>query len=388
MWGCSSALAFDICRRQIPLDASLGMLQRRPIATWPHFTTTVRCFAWRLASVFFWSIGGLAQLNIDQFAAEGGALKETSKVPLLFSLVIGVGLGSVLAGVWSHGRVELGILPLGAFGIALTSMMVFLVQGTIFDPESIWTTKFILACVLLFLLGSSAGLVFRSPRSISAASQSGQFEGRDLGCHQLFSLHRRTDSGVSVFRPALSHVRRNAGQSLARVPRFDTASAGARTDRSRSHAVCRQGWQSEPPPSLEDALEDIDPAYQSQALVELLWIEFEARGETDSPATKKEYYDRFPQHKPLVKAVHDQVSGLPLLTSQQIFLFAGIGTIPVFIYVLCAIPQGYDPISRVAIEQHPLPRARLRGRESSPGRRGVTSIQPRFVDRRNPAPID
>jgi hypothetical protein len=52
-----------------------------------------------LGIVFFWSVGALAQMNIDQFAFEGGALAETDKIPLLISLVIGVGLGSVLAGV-------------------------------------------------------------------------------------------------------------------------------------------------------------------------------------------------------------------------------------------------------------------------------------------------
>ncbi|MEO2023620.1 MAG: MFS transporter, partial [Pirellulaceae bacterium] len=61
-----------------------------------------------LGIVFFWSVGGLAQLNIDQFASEGGGLIETDKVPLLFCLILGVGVGSVLAGVWSGGRVELG----------------------------------------------------------------------------------------------------------------------------------------------------------------------------------------------------------------------------------------------------------------------------------------
>ena len=109
-----------------------------------------------LGIVFFWSVGALAQLNIDQFAAEGGALNETAKVPLLFALVIGVGAGSVAAGVWSAGRVELGILPLGALGIALSSMTLCLVPGTVIDPQARWTAGFLCACGLLFLLGSSA----------------------------------------------------------------------------------------------------------------------------------------------------------------------------------------------------------------------------------------
>ena len=47
-------------------------------------------------------------------------MHETDKVPLLIALVLGVGIGSVLAGIWSGGHVELGILPLGAFGVAVS----------------------------------------------------------------------------------------------------------------------------------------------------------------------------------------------------------------------------------------------------------------------------
>ncbi len=111
-----------------------------------------------LGIMFFWSLGALAQLNIDQFVAEGGALKETDKVPLLLSMVVGVGVGSVLAGIWSGGRVELGILPLGACGVAIWSMALFFVQDQIVDPTGSFTLGYGFACAFLLLLGVSAGL--------------------------------------------------------------------------------------------------------------------------------------------------------------------------------------------------------------------------------------
>jgi len=111
-----------------------------------------------LGIMFFWALGAMAQLNIDQFVAEGGATRETDKAPLLVSLVIGVGVGSVLAGIWSAGRVELGILPLGAGGVALSCVLLFTVQGTIVDPAATLTAGFVLACIFLFMLGVSAGL--------------------------------------------------------------------------------------------------------------------------------------------------------------------------------------------------------------------------------------
>jgi len=110
-----------------------------------------------LGIMFFWSLAALAQLNIDQYATEGGAQYETDKVPLLLSLVIGLGVGSVLAGIWSAGRVELGILPLGAAGVSISCVLLFTVSGTLFDPPGT-TLGLALACAFLFLLGSSAGL--------------------------------------------------------------------------------------------------------------------------------------------------------------------------------------------------------------------------------------
>ncbi len=111
-----------------------------------------------LGIVFFWSIGALAQMNIDQFAMEGGAATESAKTPLLIALVLGVGIGSVLAGIWSGGRVELGILPLGAAVVSASAMLLFLVDGDIFTHASSWTTDFYFACLLLFFLGAGAGL--------------------------------------------------------------------------------------------------------------------------------------------------------------------------------------------------------------------------------------
>lgn len=111
-----------------------------------------------LGLAFFWSLGLLANLNIDQFAMEGGALHESDKAPLMIGLVFGIGCGSVLAGIWSGGKVELGIVPLGAAGIALCSMLLFTVQGIIITPGETVTFGFVVACLFLTGLGFSAGL--------------------------------------------------------------------------------------------------------------------------------------------------------------------------------------------------------------------------------------
>jgi len=111
-----------------------------------------------LGIMFFWKRVHVAQLNIDQFAFESGATRQTQIVPLLLSLVAGLGLGSVLAGVWSGGRVELGILPLGAAGLVLNAVLLFFVPQDVITSASAWTGYYLWTAVLLFALGVSAGL--------------------------------------------------------------------------------------------------------------------------------------------------------------------------------------------------------------------------------------
>jgi acyl-[acyl-carrier-protein]-phospholipid O-acyltransferase/long-chain-fatty-acid--[acyl-carrier-protein] ligase len=139
--------------RRFPWDA--------PQQTWRDvqlLTSSRAMFHVAIGITFFWSLAMMAQLNIDQFAFQGGATKQTQVAALLVALVVGLGLGSVLAGVWSGGRVELGILPLGAGGLAFSAVMLFTVEGELYDPSKDWTVSYVAAQLLLFLLGMFAGL--------------------------------------------------------------------------------------------------------------------------------------------------------------------------------------------------------------------------------------
>lgn len=111
-----------------------------------------------IGEVFFWSLAALAQMNIDQYAFEGGVIRQEDVVPMLLALVAGLGLGSVLAGWWSAGRVELGILPLGAAGLAITSVWLYVMHGSLVTHDTIWNDNYVMTCVLLTCLGASAGL--------------------------------------------------------------------------------------------------------------------------------------------------------------------------------------------------------------------------------------
>jgi acyl-[acyl-carrier-protein]-phospholipid O-acyltransferase / long-chain-fatty-acid--[acyl-carrier-protein] ligase len=155
-------LAFSFLIRPLPIaNLKRTFPWNAPQQTWRDIKTLAShaaLFRVALGILFFWSVGAIAQLNIDQLAAEGGATTDAAKNPLLISLIVGVGVGSVLAGIWSRGHVELGILPLGAAGIAVAGMLLFTTPAHIFEPNGEFTDGMIWTCVLLLFLGVSAGL--------------------------------------------------------------------------------------------------------------------------------------------------------------------------------------------------------------------------------------
>ncbi|MCU0962616.1 MAG: MFS transporter [Pirellulaceae bacterium] len=355
-----------------------------------------------LGVVFFWSIGALAQLNVDQFAFEGGALHETDKVPLLMALVIGVGLGSVLAGVWSGGHVELGILPLGALGVAVGSMLLFTSAGEILEPGEGLTFGLVWALGLLFLLGTSAGLFavpldaymqHRSPPrergAVLAAMNFLVFLGILLAALLFAGLRRPTFPG------SLENIAA-ARESMGRLDEPQRAAV------AQLAADLRAAWQAAPPaaaaapvpaaeggiaagtaaegqaqarPDLRVYVERVDPAARQAAIAQLLWVELQERRRRGEFFTKEEYFRRFEQvqEQQLVSDVYYQASDLPLFTARQIFLLAGIGTIPVFFYIVLLIPQASVRFL-VWLASHTVYSIRVWGRSNLPERGGALLV--------------
>ncbi len=77
------------------------------------------------------------------------------------------------------------------------------------------------------------------------------------------------------------------------------------------------------------------------AISELLWVELRHHIDNGQFLNKYDYYQRFKgdDETKLAKEVVDQATGLPLMSARQIFLLAGLFTVPVFLYIIFLIPQ-------------------------------------------------
>jgi acyl-[acyl-carrier-protein]-phospholipid O-acyltransferase/long-chain-fatty-acid--[acyl-carrier-protein] ligase len=109
-----------------------------------------------LGSMYFWMLGAISNVNIDQFATKHLCVDQQHVGPLLAVLALGIGGGAMLAGTVARGKIELGLVPLGGLGIALTSVLVAAAPGG--SPGHPAVTGYVVSCILLLGLGITAGL--------------------------------------------------------------------------------------------------------------------------------------------------------------------------------------------------------------------------------------
>jgi acyl-[acyl-carrier-protein]-phospholipid O-acyltransferase/long-chain-fatty-acid--[acyl-carrier-protein] ligase len=98
-------------------------------------------------TTFFWFLGALFQMILLLFGKEELHCTETQTGFLMASLAIGIGAGSMAAGRLSGDKVELGLVPIGAFGMAATGFVL-----------AFGASSLVLALVALAALGFMGGL--------------------------------------------------------------------------------------------------------------------------------------------------------------------------------------------------------------------------------------
>ena len=95
---------------------------------------------------FFWFLGALIQLTVLPFGQEELHVGEAASTRLFTAVALGIGAGSLAAGRLSGDRVELGLVPIGGFGMGLFSILL------LFTVPSYW-----MAAIVLLFAGFAAG---------------------------------------------------------------------------------------------------------------------------------------------------------------------------------------------------------------------------------------
>lgn len=76
--------------------------------------------------VYFWFAGSLVRNNLIKFGGDTLGLSETLQTGLIGAVTIGIGVGAVAAGYLSRGKIEMGLVPIGAMGMALFAALLAL----------------------------------------------------------------------------------------------------------------------------------------------------------------------------------------------------------------------------------------------------------------------
>lgn len=100
-----------------------------------------------IAVNYFWFVGALLLTNLFLYAKEMMHVDAKTSGLLLVAVTVGIALGSLAAGKWSKGKVELGLVPIGALGMS------------IFVITLMWSWHSLAYTLIdLFLVGFFAGL--------------------------------------------------------------------------------------------------------------------------------------------------------------------------------------------------------------------------------------
>jgi acyl-[acyl-carrier-protein]-phospholipid O-acyltransferase/long-chain-fatty-acid--[acyl-carrier-protein] ligase len=115
-----------------------------------------------MASAIFWGLAALAQNNIDKYAIEYLLVQQQHVTVLAAVLTIGIGIGAVLCGWLSGKRIEMGLVPIGAFGMGI---FIFILGFTPAHAANIakgfgtpLDTPYLFAAAMMLMTGLAAGL--------------------------------------------------------------------------------------------------------------------------------------------------------------------------------------------------------------------------------------
>jgi len=124
------AIVGTITSLRIPETGARRSLQPMLWAPWGEVILGIRRLRvnstlWMTAigTSFFWFLGALLQMALLPHAEATLLVNEAGATQLYTAMAIGIGGGSLVAGRLSGNRIELGLVPLGSFGLALFGLL-------------------------------------------------------------------------------------------------------------------------------------------------------------------------------------------------------------------------------------------------------------------------
>jgi acyl-[acyl-carrier-protein]-phospholipid O-acyltransferase / long-chain-fatty-acid--[acyl-carrier-protein] ligase len=100
-----------------------------------------------LGNAYFWFLGSLLFSTIVVYGPDVLHVKQTQTGYLNAALAIGIGIGSMVAGFMSRGKIEMGLIPMGSIGMTITGFLLGAVRHGMTG-----------SAVMLAVLGLFAGL--------------------------------------------------------------------------------------------------------------------------------------------------------------------------------------------------------------------------------------
>ena len=128
--GCAAALVVpptEPAQPDVPLN---GRIVSRTIANLRHLARLPSVNLATYASAYFWFVGALLQMNLIVYGTRLMGISEAACGNFQVVLALGIGLGSFVAGRLSKGKVELGLVPLGAIGLVAFSVDLAFAYGS------------------------------------------------------------------------------------------------------------------------------------------------------------------------------------------------------------------------------------------------------------------
>ncbi|MEK7285995.1 MAG: acyl-[ACP]--phospholipid O-acyltransferase [Nitrospirota bacterium] len=130
-----------------------------------------------MGMTYFWFLGALFQMVILLFGKEVLKVDSFQTGLLVTALALGIGFGSMAAGRFSGDKVELGLVPLGAAGMGVFSLLLVAMSSSYAG-----------AMIVLIFLGFSAG-IFIVPLNAFLQQRSGHQEaGRLIASSNFLSM--------------------------------------------------------------------------------------------------------------------------------------------------------------------------------------------------------